>query len=70
MAWGGMAVLPALGAAGYSGLRSAGGDPLGSLVAKGLFESNENLILPEFGNRTADGTLAETVPSLFRIAWG
>jgi len=62
-----MAVLLALGAAGYSGLRSAGIGPLGSLVAKGVFESNERLILSEFENRTDDGTLAETVTSLFRI---
>ncbi|MGW8266041.1 MAG: tetratricopeptide repeat protein [Longimicrobiales bacterium] len=62
-----MAVLLALGAAGYSGLRSAGIGPLGSLVAKGVFESNERLILSDFENRTDDGTLGETVTSLFRI---
>ncbi|MFH1762995.1 MAG: hypothetical protein ABIF09_02280 [Gemmatimonadota bacterium] len=43
-----MAILLVIGTAGYSWLRSAGIGPLGSLVAKGVFESNENLILSDF----------------------
>ncbi len=62
-----MAVLLVIGSAGYSGLRSAGIGPLGSLVAKDVFETNENLILAEFEDRTSDGTLGETVTSLLRI---
>lgn len=62
-----MAVLLTIGTAGYSGLRSAGIGPLGSLVAKGVFETNEELILSEFEDRTPDGTLGETVTALFRI---
>lgn len=62
-----MAVLLGLGAAGYSGLRSAGFGPFASLVAKGVFESNETLILSDFVDQTSDGTLGETVTALFRI---
>ncbi len=62
-----MALLLVIGTAGYSGLRSAGIGPLGSLVAKGVFESNESVILSEFEDRTTDGTLGETVTALFRI---
>lgn len=62
-----MAVALAVGSAGYSGLRSAGVGPFGSLMAKGVFESNENLLLADFENHTSDGTLAETVTALFRI---
>jgi len=61
-----MAMLLTIGTAGYSGLRSAGIGPLGSLVAKGVFETNNNLILSEFEDRTPDGTLGETVTALFR----
>jgi uncharacterized membrane protein YhdT len=62
-----VAILLVLGTAGYSGLRSAGIGPLGSLLAKGVFESNEELILSDFEDRTLDGTLGETVTALFRI---
>jgi tetratricopeptide (TPR) repeat protein len=62
-----MAVLVVLGSAGYSGLRYAGIGPLGSLVAKGVFDPNEELILSDFEDRTTDGTLGETVTALFRI---
>ena len=62
-----MAVLLMAGTAGYSGLRSAGIGPLGSLLAKGVFESNESLILADFDDRTSDETLGETVTALFRI---
>jgi tetratricopeptide (TPR) repeat protein len=65
-----MAILLALGTAGYSGLRSAGIGPWGSLMASGVFETNENLILSDFEDRTADGTLGETVTALFRIDLG
>jgi len=56
-----------LGSAGYSGLRSAGIGPLGSLVARGVFETNENLILADFEDNTPEGNLGETVTTLFRI---
>jgi len=51
------AVLLMMGTAGYSGLRSAGIGPLGSLVARGVFESTENFILSDVEERTSDGTL-------------
>ena len=62
-----MAILLGIGTAGYSGLRSLGIGPFASLVAKGVLESNENLILSDFVDRTSDGTLGETVTALFRI---
>ena len=65
-----MVVLLGIGTAGYSSLRSAGIGPMGSLVAKGVFEANENLILSDFEDRTSDGTLGETVTALFRIDLG
>jgi hypothetical protein len=61
-----MAVLLTIGTAGYSGLRSAGIGPLGSLVAKGVFETNRNLIVSEFEDRTPEGTMGETVSAIFR----
>lgn len=65
-----MAILLTVGTAAYSGLRSTGIGPLGSLVAKGVFETTENLILAEFEDHTSDGTLGETVSALFRIDLG
>ena len=65
-----MAVFLVIGTAGYSGLRSAGIGPWGSLMASGVFETNEKLILSEFEDRTADGTLGETVTALLRIDLG
>jgi len=62
-----MALLLTIGTAGYSGMRSAGIGPVGSLVGKGYFESNEDLILSDFEDRTEDGTLGETVTALFQI---
>lgn len=62
-----MGMLLTVGTAGYSSLRSAGIGPLGSLVAKGVFETNEDLILSDFEDRTPDGTLGETVTALLRI---
>jgi tetratricopeptide (TPR) repeat protein len=62
-----MAILLVVGTAGYSGLRSAGIGPLGSLLARDVFETNETLILSDFEDRTPDGTLGETVTALLRI---
>ncbi len=65
-----MATLLTVGTVGYSGLRSAGIGSFGSLMAKGVFESNEAVILSDFEDRTAEGTLGETVTALFRIDLG
>lgn len=62
-----MGMLLTMGTAGYSSLRSAGIGPLGSLVAKGVFETNEDLILSDFEDSTPDGILGETVTARFRI---
>ena len=61
------AALLGLGTMGYSGMRSAGLGPWGSLHAKGIFETDERLILADFEDHTEDGTLGETVTALFRI---
>ena len=68
-ALGGVAVfaLLGLGTMGYSGIRSAGLGPWGSLQAKGVFEPDERLILADFEDHTEGGTLGETVTALFRI---
>ncbi len=36
-------------------------------MAKGVFETNEALLLADFEDRTSEGTLGETVTALFRI---
>jgi TolB-like protein len=61
-----MGTLLTIGTAGYSGLRSAGIGPLGSLVARGVFDTNKNLIFSGFEDETPDGTLGEMVSALFR----
>jgi tetratricopeptide (TPR) repeat protein len=67
MTAGAVVVLLGLGTAGYTGMRAAGIEPVGSLMAQGIIESEERLILAEFADRTPDGTLGETVTALFRI---
>ncbi|MEE8117831.1 MAG: hypothetical protein V3T28_12050, partial [Gemmatimonadales bacterium] len=54
-------------AGGYMAMRALGIGPAGTLMAAGVFESQERLILAEFENRTADTTLGQTVTELFRI---
>jgi len=64
---GGAVALLGVGTAGYSGMRAAGIGPVGSLMAQGIIESDERLILADFADRTPGGTLGETVTALFRI---
>jgi hypothetical protein len=59
-----------LGTMGYSAVRNSGWGPWGSLQAKGIFESDERLILADFEDHTGGGTLGETVTALFRIDLG
>jgi TolA-binding protein len=65
-----MVALLGLGTMGYSGVRTAGLGPWGSLQARGIFEAEEALILAEFEDHTDGGTLGETVTALFRIDLG
>jgi tetratricopeptide (TPR) repeat protein len=55
------------GTGGYMGMRVMGVGPVGTLVAKGVLEKEERLILANIENRTADPSLGETVTALFRI---
>jgi tetratricopeptide (TPR) repeat protein len=51
----------------YMGMRLMGIGPVGTLVASGVLESHERLILAEFDNATSDSTIGETVTELLRI---
>ncbi|MCH7716890.1 MAG: protein kinase [Gemmatimonadetes bacterium] len=54
-------------AGGYMAMRTLGIGPAATLMAAGVFEAQERLILANFENRTADTTLGQTVTELFRI---
>jgi tetratricopeptide (TPR) repeat protein/tRNA A-37 threonylcarbamoyl transferase component Bud32 len=65
----GGAAFGALGlvATAYMGMRLMGIGPVGTLVAAGVLEERDRIILVEFENRTADTALNGTVTELFRI---
>jgi tetratricopeptide (TPR) repeat protein len=54
---------------GYMGMRLLGIGPLGTLVAKGVLEPGERIILAEFENQTNDPLLAAAVTEAFRIGF-
>jgi tetratricopeptide (TPR) repeat protein len=60
-------VLLMMGTAGYSGMRMAGIGPVGSLMARGVIDDQERLVLAHFDDRTPGGLLGETVTALLRI---
>lgn len=60
-------VLLGAGTVGWSGLRAAGIGPMGTLMAKGVLDTQERLVLADFDDRTDDRALGETVTALFRI---
>ncbi len=66
---GGGVAFTALAAAvgGYMTMRLLGIGPVGTLVATGVLERQERIVLAEFENRTTDSTLGQTVTELFRI---
>ncbi|MGH7548169.1 MAG: protein kinase domain-containing protein [Gemmatimonadales bacterium] len=66
---GGVAGFAALGlaAAVYTGMRVLGIGPVGTLVASGVLEARDRLVLADFENRTADSTLGPSVGEAFRI---
>ncbi len=63
LAFGGLA----LAVAAYMAMRLIGIGPVGTLVASGVMEERERIILADFDNRTDDSTLGQTVTELFRI---
>ena len=57
----------ALIAAGYTAMRLLGIGPVGTLVAVGVIEEGETIILAGFEDRTGDSTLAASVTQALRI---
>ncbi|UCF41807.1 MAG: protein kinase [Gemmatimonadota bacterium] len=68
LAGGGLAFMALAGAVGvYMTMRLMGIGPVGTLVAAGVLDKQERIVLAEFDNRTTDSTLGATVTELFRI---
>ena len=51
----------------YMGMRLMGIGPVGTLVASGVMEERDRIVLADFVNRTADSALGETITELLRI---
>src|SRR6266571_1891302 len=66
---GGVAAFAALGlgAAGYSAMRLLGIGPVGTLVASGVLEKRDRLVLADFENRTTDSTLGLSLTEALRV---
>lgn len=66
---GGLAAFTLLGMAvtGYFVMRAAGVGPVASLVAKGVIEEGEPIVLADFGNATNDARLSTVVTEALRI---
>jgi serine/threonine-protein kinase len=66
---GGGLAFAALGllAAGYTAMRLLGIGPVGTLVASGVLEQREPLILADFENRSPDSTLGQSLTEAFRV---
>jgi tetratricopeptide (TPR) repeat protein len=54
-------------AAGYTAMRLMGIGPVGTLVAAGVIDEGETVILADFEDRTGDSTLAASVTQALRI---
>ncbi len=52
---------------GYMGMRLLGVGPVGTLVAAGVLEERELLVVADFENRTADSLLGRAVTEAFRV---
>nr|MBA3318237.1 hypothetical protein [Gemmatimonadales bacterium] len=63
LAFAGLGVL----AAGYTAMRLLGIGPVGTLVASGVLEEREPLILADFENRSPDSTLGQSLTEAFRV---
>jgi len=66
---GGVAAFTLLGAtvAAYFVMWSTGVGPVGNLVAQGVFEERERVVLASFGNATSDRALGTTVTEALRM---
>ncbi len=66
---GGVLAFALLGLAttGYMVMRVLGVGPVGSLVAAGVMDERERIILADFTNKTTDSLMAEVVTEAFRI---
>jgi tetratricopeptide (TPR) repeat protein len=53
--------------AGFMAMRALGIGPAGTLMAKGLLEQRDPILLADFENRTSDSTLGETITGGLRI---
>ncbi len=51
----------------YTAMRTLGIGPVGSLVAKGLIDADDRIVLADFENLTNDSLLADVVTEAFRI---
>src|SRR5438309_1010995 len=66
---GGVAAFAALGlgAGGYAAMRVLGIGPVGTLVASGVLEKRDRLVLADFENRTTDSTLGPSLTEALRV---
>src|SRR2546422_2681434 len=66
---GGVAAFAALGlgAGGYTAMRVLGIGPVGTLVASGVLEKRDRMVLADFTNRTPDTTLGRSLGEAFRV---
>src|SRR5881397_1720337 len=66
---GGVAAFAALGlgAAVYTAMRVLGIGPVGTLVASGVLEKRDRLVLADFENRTTDSTLGPSLTEALRV---
>ncbi len=51
----------------YTAMRTLGIGPIGSLVAKGVIDADDRIVLADFENLTNDSLLADVVTEAFRI---
>src|SRR5207253_1955425 len=56
-----------LGAGGYAAMRVLGIGPVGTLVASGVLEKRDRLVLADFENRTTDSTLGPSLTEALRV---
>src|SRR5437870_5150363 len=66
---GGVAAFAALGlgAGGYAAMRVLGIGPVGTLVASGVLEKRDRMVLAAFENRTTDSTLGPSLTEALRV---
>ncbi len=63
LAFGALAIV----AGGYTAMRLLGIGPVGTLVASGVLDRRDPILLADFENRTADSTLGSSVTEAFRV---